>query len=120
MDRVAIVALGWFAFCIALGYSSGTLLFSSPGTGTVLGFGFALLATPAWPWVIPETINDWMDDRRKRRDSEVRPSSQRVPERTSESSDTSNIMILASLFQPKFAKKSSPRSRANFGFGTLA
>jgi hypothetical protein len=63
MDRVAIVALGWFAFWIALGYSTGTLLFSSPGTGTVLGLGFALLATPAWPWVMPETINDWMDDR---------------------------------------------------------
>jgi hypothetical protein len=62
MDRVAIVALGWFAFWIALGTSSGTLLFSSPGAGTVLGFGFALLATSAWPWVMPETINDWMDD----------------------------------------------------------
>jgi hypothetical protein len=58
MDRVAIVALGWFAFWIALGYSSDTLLFSSPGTDTVLGCFFALLATPSWPWVMPEAVDD--------------------------------------------------------------
>jgi hypothetical protein len=62
MDRVAIVALGWFALWIALGTSCGALLFSSPGTGSVLGFFFALLATPSWPWVMPEAVNDWMDD----------------------------------------------------------
>jgi hypothetical protein len=28
----------------------------------VLGFIFALLATPSWPWVMPEAVNDWMDD----------------------------------------------------------
>jgi hypothetical protein len=61
MDRVAIVAFCWFALWIALGTLCGALL-SNPGTGSVLGFFFALLATPAWPWVMPEAVNEWMDD----------------------------------------------------------
>jgi hypothetical protein len=61
MDRVAIVAFCWFALWIVLGTLGGALL-SIPVTGSVLGFFFALLATPAWPWVMPEAVNEWMDD----------------------------------------------------------
>ena len=61
MDRVAIVAWCWFVFFVAFGYVAGNVLFSSPWTGGVTGFGFALLTSLAWPWVMPEPINAWMD-----------------------------------------------------------
>jgi hypothetical protein len=60
MDRVAIVARCWFAFFIAFGCAVGSVLFSTPWTGGVTGFGFALLTSLAWPK--PEPINAWMGD----------------------------------------------------------
>jgi hypothetical protein len=62
MDRVAIVAWCWFIVWIGLGYAIGGLILGTPLTGAVTGFWFALLATLAWPWVMPERINAWMDD----------------------------------------------------------
>jgi hypothetical protein len=62
MDRVAIVALCWFIVWVALGYGIGGLIFGTPWTGAVSGFWFALLAILAWPWVMPEQLNVWMDD----------------------------------------------------------
>jgi hypothetical protein len=62
MDRVAIVAWCWFVLWVVFGYATGTLLFNTPWTGALSGFAFALLATFAWPWVMPERINNWMDD----------------------------------------------------------
>ena len=62
MDRVAIVGLFWFVFFTAFGYAVGSVLFSCPGTGGVTGFLMALLTSLAWPWVMPEPINVWMDD----------------------------------------------------------
>jgi hypothetical protein len=62
MDRVAIVAWCWFIVWTALGYAVGAVLFATPLTGAISGFSVALLATVAWPWVMPEAINAWMDD----------------------------------------------------------
>jgi hypothetical protein len=53
---------GWFIGWITLGYAAGSLLFSTPWTGAITGFAFALAAVPAWPWVMPETVNAWIDD----------------------------------------------------------
>ena len=61
MDRVAIVAWGWFALWIVFGTAAGSLLFNTPWTGGITGFGFALVAVFSWPWLMPESINAWMD-----------------------------------------------------------
>lgn len=62
-DRVAFIALLWFAFWIIGGGLIGHF-FGIPGTGMVLGFIFALFALLAWPWVMPRRIEDWMHDSR--------------------------------------------------------
>ena len=59
MDRVALVAWGWFLAWIGLGWIVGRLL-DVPGTFTVAGFVVALLTVFAWPWVLPESLNRWM------------------------------------------------------------
>jgi hypothetical protein len=61
MDRVAIVAWCWFVLWTGLGTAIGGL-FGTPGTEAISRFSFGLLATFAWPWIMPEGINDWMDD----------------------------------------------------------
>lgn len=62
MDRVAIVAWSWFILWTASGYLAGALLFETPWTGALVGFLAALVGTFTWPWVMPERINQWMDD----------------------------------------------------------
>jgi hypothetical protein len=64
MDRVALVAWCWFVFWTGLGVILGKLL-EAPGTGTLLGFFFALFSTFAWPWIMPEAINKWMNSDRR-------------------------------------------------------
>jgi hypothetical protein len=59
MDRVAFVAICWFAFWTVAGWVLGRVL-EVPGTFTVGGFIFALLTVFAWPWVLPERLNRWM------------------------------------------------------------
>ncbi len=61
VDRVALVAVCWFLMWISIGVAIGSL-FGTPGTGAISGFWFALLATLAWPWVIPDFVANWMDD----------------------------------------------------------
>jgi hypothetical protein len=63
MDRVALVALLWFAIWTGVGDVVGHL-FKVPGTGMVLGFIFALLTVLSWPWVMPRSVEDWMHDPR--------------------------------------------------------
>jgi hypothetical protein len=60
MDRVAFVTICWFVFWTAAGFLLGRFL-EVPGTFTVAGFIFALVAVFAWPWVLPESLNRWMD-----------------------------------------------------------
>jgi hypothetical protein len=60
MDRVAFVAIFWFVFWTAAGVVAGRIL-DIPGTFTVAGFVFALVSMFAWPWILPEALNRWMD-----------------------------------------------------------
>jgi hypothetical protein len=62
MDRVAIVASCWFILWVVLGLAIGSVGFNTPWTGGLTGFAFALLAMLAWPWIMPEPINAWMDE----------------------------------------------------------
>jgi hypothetical protein len=59
MDRVALVAWGWFLGWTGFGWIVGRML-EVPGTFTVTGFIVALLTVFAWPWVLPERLNRWM------------------------------------------------------------
>ncbi len=52
-DRVALVGWLWFVFWIVGGNLIGRW-FDMSGTGMVVGFLFALLTVPSWPWVMPE------------------------------------------------------------------
>jgi hypothetical protein len=61
MNRVPLVALCWFAFWTGAGAILGRVL-ETPGTYTVLGFVFALLSMFAWPWILPDRLNEWMDE----------------------------------------------------------
>ena len=60
MDRVAFVTICWFVFWTGGGVILGRIL-DIPGTITVSGFIFALVTVFAWPWVLPERLNRWMD-----------------------------------------------------------
>jgi hypothetical protein len=60
MDRVAFVTICWFVFWTGAGILLGRYL-EVPGTFTVTGFIFALLTVFAWPWILPESLNRWMD-----------------------------------------------------------
>jgi hypothetical protein len=62
MDRVAIVAVLWFAGWIAGTSEFGKLLFNDPGTGAIWGFILALFTVFAWPWVLPHSLEHWMHD----------------------------------------------------------
>ena len=62
-DRVALVGWLWFVFWIVGGNLIGRW-FDMSGTGMVVGFLFALLTVPSWPWVMPESLDIWMCDPR--------------------------------------------------------
>jgi hypothetical protein len=49
-------------FWMCIGTAVASFAFGTPWTGTVNGFLFAVLATFAWPWIMPKLIDDWMDD----------------------------------------------------------
>lgn len=69
MGRIVIVAGCWYLLWIAIaavfvGLTSGP----SRGIPHALYYGLlhgawlALLTSFAWPWIMPERINNWMDD----------------------------------------------------------
>lgn len=60
MDRVAVVAWCWFVLLTLAGAAVGALI-GTPGTGAICGFIVALFATFAWPWIMPETVTEWMN-----------------------------------------------------------
>jgi hypothetical protein len=62
-DRVALVGWLWLVFWIVGGNLIGRW-FDMSGTGMVVGFLFALLTVPSWPWVMPESLDNWMCDPR--------------------------------------------------------
>ena len=61
MDRVAFVTICWFIFWTTVGYYLGRWL-DIHITLTITGFVFAALTTFAWPWIFPESFEDWMHD----------------------------------------------------------
>jgi hypothetical protein len=63
-DRVALVGWLWFGVWIGAGDLIGRWLAEMPGTGIVLGFLIALITVPAWPWLLPRRLDDWMCDPR--------------------------------------------------------
>jgi hypothetical protein len=60
--QVAIIFTGWLVFWMAIGAAVGVFGFGLVWAGTVNGFVFAVLATFAWPWIMPKFIDDWMDE----------------------------------------------------------
>ena len=60
MDRVALVAVLWFAFWIAGGAELAKITFNAPLSGSIWGFVLALLTVFLWPWVMPDAIENWM------------------------------------------------------------
>jgi hypothetical protein len=75
MQRVAVVAGCWLVFWISVGAIAGGLNGSVTagvggahgGIGTGALFGamcgvfLAVLASFAWPWIMPKTIDNWMN-----------------------------------------------------------
>jgi len=61
-DRVAIVGWVWFIAWTLAGDAVGRWIFACPGTGLVLGFLVALVTLPAWPWIMPPLLDDWMHE----------------------------------------------------------
>ena len=71
MQHVAVVAGIWFVFWIIVGAVIGGLSGGAHGGvqngiyfGAFDGAWLALLSSFAWPWVLPERINRWMDAKR--------------------------------------------------------
>ena len=60
--QVVVFFTAWLVFWMGTGAAVGSIAFGSPWAGTVNGFFFAILATFAWPWIVPRFVNDWMDD----------------------------------------------------------
>lgn len=72
MGRVAIVAGCWFAFWMTVGSVVGGLT-GGPGGGVTNGIYFgafngawwAVLTSFAWPWILPDSLERWMDGPRE-------------------------------------------------------
>jgi len=64
MDRVAIVALVWFAAWTTGGTELSKYLFNDAFSGAIWGFIFALMTVFAWPLVLPPRLERWMHDPR--------------------------------------------------------
>lgn len=64
MDRIAIVALVWFAGWTTAICQLSKYLFSDPGSGAIVGFMLALLTVFSWPWILPPRLERWMYDLR--------------------------------------------------------
>ena len=62
VDRVALVGWLWFIGFIVAGDLIGRAVATMPGTGMVLGFLLALIGVLAWPWVLPQSLDNWMHD----------------------------------------------------------
>ncbi len=59
-NRVVLFLTFWLALWIAAGAGIGAL-FGTLGTGVVDGFVFAVLSTFLWPWIMPASLDHWMD-----------------------------------------------------------
>ena len=60
--RVVLFLTLWIALWVGAGAGMGYLLFKTGWTGAVDGFFFALLTTFLWPFMLPKSIDNWIDD----------------------------------------------------------
>ncbi|MBX9828157.1 MAG: hypothetical protein K2Y27_24575 [Xanthobacteraceae bacterium] len=60
MDRVALIAVLWFAAWIAGGAELAKVTLNAPLSGSIWGFVLALLTVFLWPWLMPRAVDDWM------------------------------------------------------------
>ena len=58
--RVVFFLTLWIALWMTVGTGVGSL-FTTPVTGMIAGFVFALFSTFLWPWIVPDHLDDWMD-----------------------------------------------------------
>ena len=72
MERVAVVTGLWFMFWMIFGAVVGGLTGGAHGGvqngiyfGAFNGAWLALLTSFAWPWILPERINRWMEARHR-------------------------------------------------------
>jgi hypothetical protein len=65
MRRVFIVTGCWFIFWVAVGVAVSVLFRGVDGlfAGAMNGAWFAILTSFAWPWIMPEWITNWMDNK---------------------------------------------------------
>jgi hypothetical protein len=61
MNRVPLVALCWFALWTGAGSALGRYL-DIPGTFTAAGFVLGVVSVFAWPIILPDRLQDWMDE----------------------------------------------------------
>ena len=61
-DRVAFVALCWFVLGTTIGIAVGGTMFGDSTSGAVYGFFLAFAACFVWPWIMPDFIENWMQD----------------------------------------------------------
>lgn len=59
-DHVAIVALCWFLLWTSAGVAVCSWMYGEPYTGAVTGFFLGFGAFFAWPWILPDFLQDWL------------------------------------------------------------
>ena len=60
MNRVPLVLAFWVGLWTTAGYLIGRGL-ETPGVYTAAGFVVALISIFAWPFILPERLQDWME-----------------------------------------------------------
>jgi len=65
MRRVFIVSGCWFMLWVGIGIAASVLSKGLDGllSGATNGAWIALLMSFAWPWIMPRSISDWMDNK---------------------------------------------------------
>jgi hypothetical protein len=65
MRRVFIVSGLWFILWMSIGIMLGVFFRGVDGlfVGAMNGAWVALLTSFAWPWIMPESITNWMDNK---------------------------------------------------------
>jgi hypothetical protein len=63
MRRIFVVVGAWFTIWISIGTTFGVLSKGLDGlfAGAMNGAWIATLTSFAWPWIMPQTIRNWMD-----------------------------------------------------------
>jgi hypothetical protein len=78
MRRIFLVVACWFGFWISIGIMLGLLSKGLDGlfSGAMNGAWIATLTSFAWPWIMPESLSQWMDGVDQQMDRERRSASE--------------------------------------------